>query len=103
MGFWTQLCAYVLTLLELVPNPSLPPTPFTEHFDLSEVYAPEIFNPVIPNTQKVDNAYDSTFPTNNDCNGPNDRDKWCYGKTINTDYEKITPNTGVTNYVSILH
>lgn len=105
MGFWAQLCTYVLTLLELGTIPSSPPSPFNEvQFDLTDVYAPEIFNPEIPNTLKVYNAYDSIFTTDNTCNGPHSRKEWCSGRTIETDYEEIalTPNTGKTNYVSTL-
>lgn len=98
MGFWAQLCTYVLSLLES-PLSSVP-SPFTEHNDLAGVYAPEIFNPTTPNTQRVDNAYDSIFTTEDSCNGPYTRQKWCYKKNIYTDYEIETPNTGKTNYVS---
>ena len=104
MGFWAQLTTYVLTLLELGTTPSSPPSPFNEgQFDLTNPYAPEIFTPEIPNTLKVDNAYNSIFTTDDSCNTPNSRSQWCGGKTIKTDYEIIaqTPNTGRTNYVSI--
>ena len=44
---------------------------------------------------------DLNFKTNNECNYPSDRKRWCYHRSINTDYEEVAlvPNTGVTRYV----
>lgn len=45
---------------------------------------------------------DLNYKTNNECNYPSDRKRWCYKQSINTDYEEVAlvPKTGVTRNVS---
>lgn len=48
---------------------------------------------------------DLNFKTNNECNYPSDRKRWCFHQSINTDFEEVAlvPNTGVTrNFTLIL-
>ena len=120
MGFWNNVCTYVLALLNQSPvglyqQESLTaPLPFFDHElslsspphltpNLDGIYAPEIFNPQIPSTQGVANVYNSEFITANTCNSPKDRKVWCNHTSIKTDYEivELVPDTGKTNYVSL--
>ncbi|KAF8448601.1 multicopper oxidase-domain-containing protein [Kalaharituber pfeilii] len=38
----------------------------------------------------------------NSCNSPSNRQKWCYGYDINTDFEEVVPNTGVTRKFTLV-
>lgn len=105
-GFWHTICAYALTLLQgpvfhLQPESLTAPSPYFDPPPGRELYAAQIYDPALPNTQKGHNAYRSEFETANRCNGPNDRGSWCGGRSVRTDYEVVglTPETGWTNYV----
>lgn len=110
MGFWAHLCAFALTLLNqggpaaIFHEDSLDsPSPFFngKNVDLAPTL-PEYGGGNLATCPH--NQYNFTYHTANTCNSPSNRQQWCQGTNILTDYEEVenVPNTGVTNKVCIV-
>lgn len=127
MTLWQNLCTYGLALLQTVGITSLGPIsdqslspqaninnnlPSIHHvhevdFDTA---AQEGMKKPTPPPQPLPwekrflpiKPTDLNYKTNNECNYPSDRKRWCFKQSINTDYEEVVlvPRTGVTRNVS---
>ncbi|KAI5782051.1 multicopper oxidase-domain-containing protein [Peziza echinospora] len=103
MGLWARFVTYGMSLLHIYDNQS--PLPFPIH---PSVHHDAEFTSSSPSPFPFGiapaNVYTDGFPTDNLCNGPLNRDKWCDNTSINTDYENVSlvPNTGKTNYYTLV-